>query len=92
MKPEILCYGHFGCRSDARDGLSLMRQKVLSWLEIIRPAVGAGKRAEDIFGVIRENDRDLDYLNHLDADSYGREYVLLVNSVMGLAEYAGKQG
>ena len=88
LAPQKICYGHFGCYDGALEKLTLLRQKLLVWREIVSRAAGAGKRAEDILTVLREEDRSLDYLNRLSKAEYDREYIFLINTVRGLAEEA----
>lgn len=89
LKPQKVCYGHFGCYEDAPERLKSVRQKLLAWHEIVRSAVEAGKNQEDIFSELREKDRDLDYLSDLNKDEYHREHALIVNSIQGLSASAG---
>ena len=85
LRPQKLCYGHFGCYDDAVERLRLIRQKVLMWHEIVKSAVEAGKNPEDILSTLRDKDKSLDYLDILDEDEYRREHTLLINSVTGLS-------
>lgn len=85
LRPQKLCYGHFGCYDDAVERLRLIRQKLLMWYEIVKSAVEAGKNPEDILATLREKDESLDYLDILDGDEYRREHTLLINSVTGLS-------
>ena len=84
LKPEKLCYGHFGCYDDAVDRLQLVRSKILEWHEIVNSAAKAGNDAEKILSMLREGDKDLEYLNGLDRDEYERENKLLINDIYGL--------
>jgi glyoxylase-like metal-dependent hydrolase (beta-lactamase superfamily II) len=96
LEPRKLCYGHFGCYDNAVEKLRLIRQKLLTWYQIVNSAAKAGKNPEDILALLRERDVDLDYLNTLSNDEYNREYVLLINSIRGLHEFPptarGKKG
>jgi len=85
LRPQKLCYGHFGCYDDAGERLGLIKQKVLMWHEIVKSAVKAGKKPEGILARLREKDKSLDYLDVLDGDEYRREHSLLINSVTGLS-------
>lgn len=85
LKPERLCYGHFGCYDNGLERLQLYREKLLSWDEIVNSEAGSGKNPEAILSVLREKDRDLDYLEKLDKDEYAREFALLINSIHGIA-------
>jgi len=86
LKPQRLCYGHFGCYDGAPERLRIVRQKLVAWYEIVNSAAKAGKNQEDILMILREKDRSLDYLNSLSKDEYNREYALLINSINGLSE------
>ena len=88
LEPKTLCYGHFGCYSNAMERLRLARSKLLTWYEIAGSAAREGKTAEEILGLLRTKDRDLDYLDHLGKDAYRREHDLLVNTINGLGQSA----
>lgn len=90
LEPQRLCYGHFGCYDNALERLKLYGEKVLTWHETANSAARAGKNAEDILQLLREKDKSLAYLDGLDRDEYNREFVLLVNTINGLAEPVGE--
>jgi glyoxylase-like metal-dependent hydrolase (beta-lactamase superfamily II) len=84
LGPARLCYGHFGCYSDAGNRLKLYRDKLVSWYNVVRLEAGHGKPPEDILMLMRQKDSDLDYLDTLDRDTYAREFAFLLNSVKGM--------
>lgn len=86
LEPRKLCYSHFGCYDNGLERLKLYRRKLVEWYEIISSAASGGKNPEEILKVLREKDKDLDYLDKLDSDVYSRELSLLVNSIRGIAE------
>jgi len=86
LKPEQLCYGHFGCYDNATERLKLMKQKILEWHKIINSAAKSGKHQEEILSILRKQDNNLDYLNNLDRDTYQREHLLLINDINGLCD------
>jgi glyoxylase-like metal-dependent hydrolase (beta-lactamase superfamily II) len=88
LKPKRLCYGHFGCYDDALERLQLIKQKILTWNDIVKSAVKVGKNPEDIFLTLREIDRSLDYLDLLNQEEHRRERTLLINSIIGLSQAA----
>jgi glyoxylase-like metal-dependent hydrolase (beta-lactamase superfamily II) len=85
LKPERICYGHFGCYDEGPKRLESYRDKLLRWHEIVNLQVQKGTDPEAIFSVMRGLDGDLDYLDKLDKDEYRREFTLIVNSIYGLA-------
>ena len=85
LEPRKLCYSHFGCYDNGLERLKLYRRKLVEWYEIINSAARMGKNPEAILKVLREKDRDLDYLDKLDSDVYSRELSLLTNSIRGIA-------
>jgi glyoxylase-like metal-dependent hydrolase (beta-lactamase superfamily II) len=85
LEPRKLCYSHFGCYDNGLERLKLYRRKLVEWYEIISSAASGGKNPEEILKVLREKDKDLDYLDKLDSDVYSRELSLLVNSIRGIA-------
>lgn len=88
LEPKTLCYGHFGCYGNAVNRLRLARSKLLAWHEIAGCATREGRSAEEILVLLREKDKELDYLDSLDKDAYRREHGLLINSITGLSRAA----
>jgi len=86
LEPRKLCYSHFGCYDNGLERLKLYRRKLVEWYEIISSAASGGKNPEEILKVLREKDKDLDYLDKLDSDVYSREISLLINSIRGIAD------
>jgi glyoxylase-like metal-dependent hydrolase (beta-lactamase superfamily II) len=85
LKPELICYAHYGCYHDAVKRLEHYRQKIMLWNEIITDAAKEEKDPEALFLLMREKDADLGYLDTLDADEYRREHVLILNSILGIS-------
>jgi glyoxylase-like metal-dependent hydrolase (beta-lactamase superfamily II) len=85
LNPVKLCYSHFGCYNNALERLELYRKKLLEWYKIINQAARIGNKPEEIFKVLRDKDKDLDYLDNLDSDVYSREFSLIINSIRGIA-------
>jgi len=92
LEPKTLCYGHFGCYGNAVERLRLARSKLLRWYEIVGSAARQSKTPEEIFGLLRQKDTDLDYLSSLDEHAFKREHGLLVNSIIGLSQSARENG
>ena len=84
LKPQKMCYGHFGCYDHAVERLQSMKQKLLDWYDIVRSAVKAGGNAEDILTLLKEKDLDLYYLAGLDNDTYTKECSALIRSIKGI--------
>jgi glyoxylase-like metal-dependent hydrolase (beta-lactamase superfamily II) len=87
-----LCYGHFGCYGNAVERLRLARSKLLTWHQTVGLAAREGRAAEEILVLLRDRDRDLDYLDRLGKDAYRREHDLLVNTINGLRQSAHENG
>jgi len=85
LKPLKLCYSHFGCYDKGVKRLEIYRKKVMEWHDIINQEAGKGKNLEQTLKALRERDRDLDYLDDLDAAVYSRELSLIINSIRGIA-------
>ena len=90
LKPQKLCYGHFGCYDNAPERLKFIRRKLLEWQEIATSAAKTGKNSEDILVILKGKDRSLDYLNSLGSDEYTREHALIINTINGLSESVRK--
>lgn len=85
LKPQKLCYGHFGCCDNAGERLKAYRQKLIDWHKTVGAVAKAGESPEEILTLLREKDSSLSYLDNLDRDEYAREFALLINSIKGLA-------
>jgi glyoxylase-like metal-dependent hydrolase (beta-lactamase superfamily II) len=92
LKPKKLCYSHFGCYDNGLERLKLYRKKVLQWFDIVSSEAESGNDLQNILRVLREKDRDLDYLNNLKGDVYDREVSLIFNSIRGLSGPRLKKG
>jgi glyoxylase-like metal-dependent hydrolase (beta-lactamase superfamily II) len=88
LKPEHICYGHFGCYGQGLKRLKSYRDKLLRWHEVVNLQTNNGTNPEEIFSVMRGLDSDLDYLDKLDKSEYKREFRLIINSIYGLAGFA----
>jgi glyoxylase-like metal-dependent hydrolase (beta-lactamase superfamily II) len=85
LRPQKICYSHFGCYDDGVGQLKLYRKKLLEWHELIGFEARMGKNPEEILMSLRKKDMDLDYLDELEADVYSREISLIYNSIRGIA-------
>ncbi|MDM8000394.1 MAG: MBL fold metallo-hydrolase [Dehalococcoidia bacterium] len=92
LEPETICYAHFGAYGGAVGRLRLARSKLLSWYKIVGAASREGRTPEEILGLLRQNDADLDYLDSLDRYTYGREHDMLINTINGLGQSARQDG
>ena len=92
LKPELICYGHFGCYDKGLERLKSYRDKLLRWHEIVNSQVQKGTDPEAIFSVMKGLDGDLDYLDKLDKAEYQREFKLIINSIYGLAGLVRRGG
>ena len=88
LKPQRICYGHFGCYDNAPERLTFIRNQILEWDRIISVEAMAGRGPADILSTLREKDSSLDYLDGLDRESYKVQYRLLINSIRGLSQSA----
>lgn len=73
LKPKIICFSHVGCYDNAIEHLERIKHKTIDWYETVNSAVHENKIFTDILTILRQKDRDLDFLNNLDKDSYKRE-------------------
>jgi glyoxylase-like metal-dependent hydrolase (beta-lactamase superfamily II) len=85
LRPQKICYSHFGCYDDGVGRLKLYRKKLLEWHELIGFEARMGKNPEEILTSLRKKDVDLGYLEELEADVYAREISLIHNSIRGIA-------
>jgi glyoxylase-like metal-dependent hydrolase (beta-lactamase superfamily II) len=85
LKPNKICYSHFGCYDNAIDRLKLYRNKVATWYQVVNSAAEKSKNLEEILKALREEDAELNYLDKLDKKVYSREVSLIYNTIRGLA-------
>jgi glyoxylase-like metal-dependent hydrolase (beta-lactamase superfamily II) len=85
LKPQKLCYSHFGCYGNGPDRLEKYKKKLIEWYEVVNSLASSGKTPEAILKTLRDKDRDLAYLDELDRDVCSREISLLTNSIRGIA-------
>jgi glyoxylase-like metal-dependent hydrolase (beta-lactamase superfamily II) len=85
LKPKSIGYGHFGCYDNAPERLSVARQQLLTWYEIVIPLARQNKSPEEILTVLRGKDPNLAYLDRLSQDARNREHALLINTINGLS-------
>jgi len=90
LEPQKICYGHFGCYDSGLERLRHYREKLFLWQEVIRSETAKGTGIDDMLPLLKERDRDLDYLDLLNRDEYARELVLLNNSILGMAGTASR--
>lgn len=89
LKPRMICYGHFGCYDNAVARLARFREQLLFWHETVNSMAGAGRKPEEILAVLKNQDRNLDYLDRLNRDEYRQEHLFLINTIEGLLDPAG---
>jgi len=91
LDPQRICYGHFGCYTDATDRLKRARLQVINWHRIANAEKERGRTPEQVLEVLRMKDSELNYLNNLDSNAAKREFTLLMNTINGLC-WTKKQG
>ena len=92
IKPDILCYGHFGMRRDGMAMLSKHRDQLLFWQQILADQII--KRSDNPFDnvdrlvdLLLEEDPLLQGFRQLAPAAQVRERSFLVNSVKGFVGY-----
>jgi len=84
LKPEKICYGHFGCYPDATRRLEKMKSKIINWHHVVNEEHSKGRDIDQILQTLYRQDEDLRYLDNLDKDSHAREIGLMTNTIQGL--------
>jgi len=85
LRPERICYAHFGCYDGAVERLQRIRNKTLLWYSIISEEASRGRTDEELLEIMKQKDSDLSYLDSLGSSYYKREYDLLFNCIRGMA-------
>lgn len=82
LRPEIVCYGHFGYSYDAVKKLTFYRSELETWCEVVERCVREGLNLNGIWEVLKEQDP----LLRLSLDDDGKRRTA-IPSIMGLIEY-----
>lgn len=87
-----LCFGHYGCRTDASWIFEQTAKQMDCWLTLIREALPTGKGEQDILQELLDRDPLLAGFSRLPAEIQHRERYFLGNSIRGMAAYLRKAG
>ncbi|MDL2268500.1 MBL fold metallo-hydrolase [Desulfosarcina sp. OttesenSCG-928-A07] len=96
LKPEILCYGHFGMRPNGVAMLTRHREQLIFWEETLMAEAG-GKPMADVHDwktwadLMLKRDPLLGAFEKLNADAQKRERGFLINSLKGFSGYLNEK-
>jgi glyoxylase-like metal-dependent hydrolase (beta-lactamase superfamily II) len=83
LRPEIVCYSHFGWSFDATKKLRFYREELETWNEVVESGVREGLDANGVWELLKERDPIL-RLNLEEDDSRRRT---AFPNIIGLMEY-----
>ncbi len=92
LRPQNLCYGHFGTASNALDKLRYAKQQLVLWANIIADCLEKEASHQDMFDEIFKKDVALAQIDRLPADKRDRELYFINNSITGFVNYFKRYG
>jgi glyoxylase-like metal-dependent hydrolase (beta-lactamase superfamily II) len=84
LRPEIVCYSHFGYAYDAVKKLKLYREQIRLWDEVVTKAVSEGRNIAEIYEQLKEEDPML----RLTLEAERSDSSVFYSSIVGFVEYA----
>jgi glyoxylase-like metal-dependent hydrolase (beta-lactamase superfamily II) len=84
LRPEIVCYSHFGYAYDAVKKLKLYREQLRLWDEVVTKAVNEGRNIAEIYEQLKEEDPML----RLTLEAERSDSSVFYSSIVGFVEYA----
>ncbi len=84
LRPEIVCYSHFGYAYEAVKKLKLHREQVMLWDGIVTKAVSEGRNIAEIYEQLKEEDPML----RLTLEAERSDSSVFYSSIVGFVEYA----
>ena len=92
MKPQFICYGHYGILNDAVTMLRMGEEQIQLWLTIIkdRKSKGLNLNEDDIFAEILAKDIHVSTFHQLEPDIQRREVYFTKNSIKGMVEFINR--
>lgn len=89
LKPEIICFGHYGYREDADIALKTAREQFVLWTEIVKEQLQQGDEnlRDRVFKQLLERDKIFANIQYLEDDIKTREENFIINSVNGMKQY-----
>lgn len=94
LKPDIICFGHYGWRKDAGEAMKTAREQLVLWTETVKEQFGKGEDNLDnrIIKVLLENDPVFANYKYLDKEVQKREDYFVLNAIKGMKEYVESAG
>lgn len=92
LRPQTLCYAHFGAAADALDRLNYAQQQLVLWGKIIADCLERGVSPQDMYAEIFKGDVALAKINRLPADKRDREVYFINNNITGFVNYFKRYG
>jgi len=84
LRPEIVCYSHFGYAYEAVKKLKLYREQVRLWDGVVTKAVSEGRNIAEIYEQLKEEDPML----RLTLEAERSDSSVFYSSIVGFVEYA----
>lgn len=89
IKPETLCFGHYGITGEAQKVLSLAGEQLLLWTETVKKelADGEGSLERRVIERLINEDKLFSHYRNLERDIQRREQYFIKNSISGIKDY-----
>jgi len=84
LRPEIVCYSHFGYAYEAVKKLKLYRAQIILWNGIVTKAINEGRNIAEIFEQLKDSDPML----RLTLEAERSDSSVFYSSIVGFIEYA----
>ncbi|MFH0813583.1 MAG: MBL fold metallo-hydrolase, partial [Pseudomonadota bacterium] len=87
--PEMICFGHYGFHKEPFKMLTLAKEQLVLWTEVIKEQRTGGEEATEKKIIERLMEKDQTFFNYqyLDGDIKARENYFVINSIKGMKEY-----
>ncbi len=90
---SLICYGHYGFRTDAKTALKEGRDQLLVWIKIIKKQLKYGNQnlINRTVEALRKEDSAFANIKYLPEDIQQRELYFVGNSIKGISEFLQKE-
>ncbi|MBF0235798.1 MAG: MBL fold metallo-hydrolase [Desulfamplus sp.] len=93
LNVSMICFGHYGFRTDTKAAFTNARNQLLLWIEIIRDQIQKGDQnfIDRTIEALKDEDTTFANLRYMSEDIQQREIYFVGNSIKGMSEYLQKE-
>lgn len=90
---SVICFGHYGFRTDVKSALTNARMQLRLWIEIIRNQLQKGHQRliDRTIEILKIEDSAFANIKYMPEDIQQRELYFVGNSIKGMSEYLLKE-